>query len=111
MIINIPLQIDEANIEKMINKEYNNKVVEAIIEQLKEALANRAMGYSREDKARNGLIGLVEREADGFLEKYREEVIDKATNRLVEKLYRTKQVKEMVGKVLEDGTDKQRSSI
>ena len=108
MILNIPLQIDEANIEQMVKKEYDNKVIEAVVNRLEEGLAKNQVGWSRAERASNGLVYLMEREADGFLEKYHDKIIDVAADRLVERLWRTKAVKEMVNGVKEkgDGTDR-----
>ena len=109
MILNIPLQIDEANIEQMVKKEYDNKVIEAVVNRLEEGLAKNQVGWSRAEKASNGLVYLMERTADDFLEKYRDKIIDVTADRLVERLRRTKAVKEMVNgvKEKEDGADKQ----
>ena len=104
MIINIPLQLDEATIEGQISKDYEKKVKDIIAKRIDEVLAEKYRGYwneSQASKAKNGLALLVEANIEEFLNSNRDVIVEAASKELSEKLYRTKRVKEAVANVLE----------
>lgn len=104
MIINIPLQLDEAIMEGQISKEYEKKVKDIIATRIEELLAENYCGYwneSQASKAKNGLALMVQANVNEFLNSNRDVIVEAASKELVEKLYRTKRVKEAVANVLE----------
>jgi len=110
MIINIPLQLDEAIIEKQISKDYEKKVTDVIATRIEEILAENYRGYwaeSQKSRAKNGLSLLVRASIDEFLNSNRDVIIEAASKELAEKLWRTKKAKEIVARMdgEEDGTD------
>lgn len=104
MIINIPLQLDEATIEGQISKDYEKKVKDIIAKRIDEVLAEKYRGYWNEpqaSKAKNGLALMVQDNVNEFLNSNRDVIVEAASKELAEKLYRTKRVKEAVANVLE----------
>ena len=104
MIINIPLQIDDATIQGQISKDYEKKVKDIIAVRIEEILAEQYRGYWNEpkaSKAKNGLALMVQANINEFLNSNRDVIVEAASKELVEKLYRTKRVKEAVANVLE----------
>ena len=105
MIINIPLQLDEATIEGQISKDYEKKVKDIIAKRIEEVLAEKYRGgywgESQTSKAKNGLALMVQNNVNEFLNSNRDVIVEAASKELVEKLYRTKRVKEAVANVLE----------
>lgn len=104
MIINIPLQLDEATIEGQISKDYEKKVKDIIAKRIEEVLAEKYRGYWNEpqaSKAKNGLALMVQNNVNEFLNNNRDVIVEAASKELAEKLYRTKRVKEAVANVLE----------
>lgn len=104
MIINIPLQLDEATLEGQISKEYEKKVKDIIATRIEELLAENYRGYwneSQSSKAKNGLALLVRASIDEFLNSNRDVIVEAASKELSEKLWRTKRVKEAVANVIE----------
>ena len=71
MIINIPLQIDDATIQGQISKDYENKVKEIIAVRIEEILAEQCRGgywnESKASKAKKGLAQLVKASIEEFL--------------------------------------------
>lgn len=105
MIINIPLQIDDATIQGQISKDYEKKVKDIIAVRIEEMLADQYRGgywgESQTSKAKNGLALLVKAKIEEFLNSNRDVIVEAASKELVEKLYRTRRVKEAVANVLE----------
>ena len=105
MIINIPLQIDDATIQGQISKDYENKVKEIIAVRIEEILAEQYRGgywgESKSSKAKKGLALLVTAHIKEFLDSNRDVIVEAASKELVEKLWRTKRVKEAVANVIE----------
>lgn len=104
MIINIPLQIDDATIQGQISKDYEKKVKDIIAVRIEEMLADEYRGYwgeSQTSKAKKGLALLVTAHIKEFLDSNRDVIVEAASKELAEKLYRTKRVKEAVANVLE----------
>lgn len=105
MIINIPLQIDDAIIQGQISKDYEKKVKDIIAVRIEETLAEQYRGgywgESRASKANKSLALMVEANINEFLNNNRDVIVKAATKELVEKLWRTKRVKEAVANVIE----------
>lgn len=105
MIINIPLQIDDATIQGQISKDYENKVKDIIAVRIEEILAEEYRGgywgESKTSKAKKGLAVLVTDNIRGFLDSNCDVIVEAAAKELSERLFRTKKVKEAVANVIE----------
>lgn len=102
MIINIPLQLDEAILEGQIGKEYEKKVTNIIASRIEELLAENYRGYWSEpqaSRAKNGLSLMVRGSIDKFLNSNRDVIVEAASKELAEKLWRTKKAKEIVARM------------
>lgn len=113
MIINVPLQIDDATIQGQISKDYEKKVKDIIAVRIEEILAEQChggyWGESQSSKAKKGLALLVTVHIKEFLDSNRDVIVEAASKELSERLWRTKRVKEAVANVIEkeseDGCD------
>lgn len=105
MIINIPLQIDDATIQGQISKDYENKVKDIIAVRIEEILAEEYRGgywgESKTSKAKKGLAVLIKDNINEFLNSNRDVIVEAASKELAEKLWKTKRVKEAVANVIE----------
>ena len=105
MIINIPLQLDEATIEGQISKDYEKKVKDIIAVRIEEMLADEYRGgywgESKTSKAKKGLALLVESNIEEFLNSNRDVIVEAASKELSEKLCRTKKMKDALANVIE----------
>ena len=102
MIINIPLQIDDATIQEQISKDYEKKVTDVIATRIEEILAENYRGYWSEpqkSRAKNGLALLVRANIGEFLNSNRDVIVEAASKELAEKLWRTKKAKEIVARM------------
>lgn len=112
MIINIPLQLDEATIEGQISKDYEKKVGDIIAKRIEEVLAEKYRGYWNEpqaSKAKNGLALMVQNNVNEFLNNNRDVIVEAAAKELAEKLCRTKKMKEALANVIERESEDERS--
>lgn len=105
MIINVPLQIDDATIQEQISKDYEKKVKNIIAERTEEILAEQYRGgywgESQSSKSKKGLALLVAAHIKEFLDNNRDVIVEAAAKELSERLFRTKKVKEAVANVIE----------
>lgn len=105
MIINIPLQIDDATIQGQISKDYEKKVKDIIAVRIEEMLADECRGgywgESKTSKAKKGLAMLVTANIEEFLNSNRDVIVEAAAKELSERLFRTKKVKEAVANLIE----------
>ena len=105
MIINVPLQIDDATIQGQISKDYEKKVKDIIAVRIEEILAEQYRGgywgESQSSKAKNGLALMIRANIKEFLDSNRDVIVEAASKELAEKLCRTKKVKEAVANVIE----------
>lgn len=95
MIINIPLQIDEQKMEEVLQRDYQGKILDEIMKYIKTTLSNNADCYYG-DKVSDGMRVLIEGQIDTFLKEHSEEVIDRASKILAEKLARSKKGKSIL---------------
>jgi hypothetical protein len=100
MIINIPLQVDEAKMEEVIARDYQGKVADKIDEYIQNALASQSERYYG-DRAQNGMLVLIKDKIDDYLKEHNDEIVKEAGTRLAEKLVRTKRGKELLEKAAE----------
>ena len=115
MIINIPLQIDDATIQGQISKDYEKKVKDIIAARIEEILAEQYRGgywaESQASKAKNGLALMVRANINAFLNSNRDVIVEAASKELVEKLWRTKRVKEAMANVIERENGDERGKV
>ena len=115
MIINIPLQIDDATIQGQISKDYEKKIKDIIAVRIEEMLADEYRGgywgESKTSKAKKGLALLVEANIEEFLNSNRDVIVETASKELSEKLLRTKKVKDAVANVIEKESEDERSDF
>lgn len=101
MIINIPLQIDEAVFEGKIQQNYDKIVTDTIAEKVLEVLGNYSdSGWKKDSK--DGVRYLVRQKIEDDIESYKNEIIEAASEKLAERLVRTKKAKEMLNEKLEE---------
>lgn len=99
MIVNIPLQIDEAKMEEVVERDYMGKVMSSITDYIKTCLSNHSKSYYGSDKVNDGMTEMINRRIDAQLYEYREEIIDAAAKYLADKLARSKRGKEILEEV------------
>lgn len=105
MIINIPLQIDEKNLEDVIARDYDDKITTEIANRITKVLADRSPYYNYGNRsAEAGMNEIVLRKVDDYLVKYKDQIIERAAERLAERLAKTKKAKEILTN-LEDQND------
>ena len=96
MIINIPIQIDEAKMEEVVQRDYKQRVIKLIAEHITTALTKQSTSYYAYDKASDGMTNLIYERIDLFIDAHKDEIIEIAGSRLAERLARTKAAKELV---------------
>lgn len=108
MVINIPLQIDDAAIEGKLKAEYETRVLEEVSRRLDDILKDYDDSYiwNNTRSPRNGLdarIGSVLRNRiDGFIEENRDAIIEAAAKDLGNRLARSKKGKAILEKYEEE---------
>ena len=95
MIINIPLQVDEARMEELVERDYRGKVLEAILDQVKHTLAKNAENIYG-DRVSDGMRVLVEKQIRDYLKEHNEEIVTAAATNLAERLARSKKGREIL---------------
>ena len=103
MIINIPLQIDEAKMEEVVKQDYEGKVVGEIVKYIKTALVKHSTSYYG-DREMSGMTELIKGEIDTFLDDHKDDIINVAGNILADKLARTKRGKAILDDIEETMT-------
>lgn len=99
MIINIPLQIDDEMINSAVTKDYQRKIEDNLTKLAEKSILQHA-GYYYSTKE-SGMDKLVERAVENTIDKYRDQIIEKASLELAKRIARTKRGKE----ILTDETD------
>ena len=107
MIINIPLQVNEQQMEEVIKRDYEGKILDRIMEHIKTCImTNSRYSYSayrgKEEKIEDGMKVLIESQIQHFLDEHRQEIIDEASKILADKLARSKK-----GKAIFEGLGEQ----
>lgn len=104
MLINIPLQIDDAAFEGKLTAEYEAKVINHIEERIDSILKDHdraSLGYS--SSPRNGLDNLISYEINeritDFLNENRDSIIEATSKDLANRLARSKRGKEILEEV------------
>ena len=97
MIINVPLQINEAAFEQKVNDDYANKVEQLLLAKVEQVLKEADNRYYRNDRdPKIGLSVIIHRHIDDFLKEHKDEIINEASDKLSERLARTKKAKEIL---------------
>ena len=101
MIINIPLQIDEAAFEQKVRDDYADSVKKMLFAQVEKVLEEADDRYwSRDKDPKRGLCMIINDRLDIFIKEHRDEIIEAAADNLAKRLARTKKAKEIL-----DGKD------
>ena len=97
MVINIPIQVDEAMIEKMVREDYKKQVGDILEKRIIDVLMKEDRQYSwqRNYDPQDGMRSVIERRVDDYIENHAEEVVEMAASRLEERLRRRKRIKEV----------------
>lgn len=99
-IVQFGISIDDEVIKKNIERNVQNQVVNIIKQDCMKELVGKKDCSNWEYTGR--IDGLITDTTKDFLESYKDEIIEKAANKLVEKLSKTKAVKDMVASTLDD---------
>ena len=93
MIINIPLQINDDLISNAAMADYQKKVEDNITKMVEERIKSACSGYykSKED----GIANLIDGVIGDCIDKYRDQIIERAATKLAERISRTKAAKEL----------------
>lgn len=103
MIINIPLQIDEKNMEDVLQRDYEGKVMDEIRKQITNTLSSHSDRYYG-DRVSDGMRVLIEDCISDFLKEHRDEIVKDAAKILADKIARSKKGKEILLGGLESAT-------
>ena len=102
MIINIPLQIDEATFEQKVRDDYADSVKQMLLAQVEKVLEEADDRYwSKTKDPKRGLYMIITDRLDIFIKEHSDEIIEAAADNLAKRLARTKKGKE----ILEDISD------
>ena len=99
-IVQFGINIDDDVIKKNIERNVQNQVVNIIKQDCMKELVGKKDCSNWEYTYK--VDELISNTTKDFLESYKDEIIQKATNKLVEKLSKTKAVKDMVASTLDD---------
>lgn len=106
MLINIPLQIDDAAIEGKLTREYQERVLDTVNERIDKVLKFHDKSWSSTKTASAGLENMINNRIydciDKFLEANREDIIAKAADNLALRLSRSKKGKAILDEYEED---------
>ena len=92
MIINIPLQIDDEVISRAASQDFERKIEQNITKLVEDRIC-RAGGYYRNKS--DGIANLVDGVIGECIEKYKDEVIERAAAKLEQRISRTKAAREL----------------
>lgn len=100
MVINIPIQVDEKQLEEVVKRDYEGRIFNELVKRIETVLVNEAgyspYAYTSKDKARNGLKEMIGEHIDIFLKDNKDEIIDAASDKLASKLARSKKGREIL---------------
>lgn len=98
MVINIPLSIPDELLENTIAKDYEAKITENLSNEVRKILKDHDMRYYNSAKnEKYGLESWVSCKIDNVIERYKDEIIEAAADKLAERLARTKKGKALLG--------------
>lgn len=111
MVINIPVQIDDATMEGKIKEEYKSLVSEKISNIILEDLAEDCghyyrFGESKEVKAKDMIVDLTKDKIDDFFEDHKDEILKAIVDKLWDRAKNRRAVKDAansaVGNLLQE---------
>lgn len=98
MIINIPLTIPDELLENTIAKDYEAKITERLTAEVRKVLCNYDDSYATYGKdPHKGMQRMVAFRVDDYLKLYKDDIIEAASDKLAERLARTKKGKALLG--------------
>lgn len=97
MIINIPLTIPDELLANTIAKDYEIKITEKLTDEVRKVLIDQARWSSYSKNEHAGMEQIVFAKVDDILKDYKDEIIEAASDKLAERLARTKKAKELLG--------------
>lgn len=106
MIINIPLQIDDAALEGKLKEDYENKVAEKVSEMVINALADKGDSWrfnNKEQQAKYGIIHLVNLRIDSYFDEHKDEIYEAVTKKLWDRSRNRKVLKDAANEAVEGG--------
>ena len=92
MIINIPLQIDDEIISRAASQDFEWKIEQNITKLVEDRIC-RAAGYYRSKS--DGIANLIDGVIGDCIEKYKDEIIEKAAAKLEQRISKTKAAREL----------------
>ena len=96
MIINIPIQIDEDFINNVIAVDYQSKVEKHITDMVIDRLKDACGLWNRNPTPKEGIRALVDNQIERvILNDFKDEIIDRAAEKLASRVSRTKAAKEI----------------
>lgn len=99
MVINIPIQVDEKQLEEVVKRDYEGRIFNELVRRIETVLIHEAKyspySYNSKDKARDGLKEMINEHIDIFLKDNKDEIINAASTKLAERLSRTKKAREV----------------
>lgn len=97
MIINVPLNIPDELWANALAKDYEDKVVKSLTEEVRKCIADHDhLSYYSNKSAQRGMADWVSDKIDNVIKEYKAEIIEAAADKLAERLARTKAAKELV---------------
>ena len=97
-IVQFGITIDDEAIKKVITRNATEQVANSFKRDIMNTLGEGE--HCTKLEYRNKLLSIIENTTNEFLENNKDEIINLATQKLTDKLCRTKAVKEMVNKTL-----------
>lgn len=97
MIINIPLTVPDELLANTIAKDYEEKIADKLTDEVRKVLIDQVRWSSYISKTEQaGMEQIVFAKVDDILKDYKDEIIEAASDKLAERLARTKAAKELV---------------
>ena len=93
MIINIPLTIPDELLENTIMKDYEQKVTDNLTKEVR----NCMIKHDYYNDPNRGLDSWVSSKLDDILKEYKDDIIEAASDKLAERLARSKKGKALLG--------------
>lgn len=102
MMINIPLQIDDAAIEGKLTKDYESKVLESVNDRIDKVFMDHDDSWGTRRSANTGLEKMIDNRMydriDSFLDTNKDRIIEEGAKALADRLARTKKGKAILEK-------------
>lgn len=99
MVVNIPLNVDENLLNNSISSDLEAKANEYLYSLIDRTLIDKQKYFwvnsSDRDKIKTTLQDMVEETVNNYIKEYKDEIIEMASNKLADRLARTKAAKEL----------------